>query len=72
MKGEVTIKNFRDISSIKKDSAAVVLANGDKKILTFHGTAPGLENYLLVTDSAGNEYFVNKKKLYNLLQGRNG
>lgn len=72
MKGEITIKNFKDISNIKKDSAAVVLSGGEKKILTFHGTAPGKENYLLVTDSSGNEYYVSKKKLGNLLQGRKG
>lgn len=70
MKGEVTIKKFRDISKIKPKTAAVVLANGDKRLLTFCGDLPGKPNYLLAVDAGGHEHFISKAKLGCLLMGR--
>ena len=71
MRDEITIRTFEDISSLKPDTAACLTSQG-KKILTFHGDAPGLPKWLRVTDSSGNEFFVSKKKLADLLMGRKG
>lgn len=69
MKDEITIREFRDISSIRPNTAACVTSRGNK-VLTFHGEDPHRRNYLRVTDASGNLFYVHKAKLGNLLMGR--